>query len=447
MEEKRQKLVWIIFGVFLAIIFEGVLRKWVTPSLHQYFFFIRDPFVVLAYAYAFYADLTPRQGTIFYLVIFFTITISFFSFFQTLYSHLPWWIIAYSWRTHFLMLPLTLIIGSFVNAKDLKRLFRFTLRLTPIYVVLVYFQSISPQDHWINAGWLGLFQPLGVGALIRTEGFFTSSVGNAIFVGFLVVILLSMWLREETWNDIVNKKEQYTFAVFTAAILVMSGQRTTFLLVGLIILAGFLASLASSRQMLIKFLKPVLSLITLATILLIFVFPQHRKAIYSRFNTSYPGQIAGYDLVERTVYDLSSFYKEFATKIPDMGLGIGYSSNAAYVYNITVVDLVSENEWGRHIIELGPYFGFFVIVFRIFMFLYLLFLCLRFALIHKDPVPFMFFTLLAPFLLFGQLTGNGIASGFIWFLAGVVLSLLADSINTEQSHEILNSQQTTLQSK
>lgn len=429
MEAKRQKLVWIIFTVFLAIIFEGVLRKWIFPGYQQYFFFVRDPFVILAYFYAFHANLVPKQGAIFYLVISFTLMITAFSFVQTLYSHLPWWIIAYSWRTHFLMLPLALLIGSFVTQNDLKNLFRFTLRLTPIYAVLVYFQSISVQDHWINAGRMGLFKPLSATeGLVRTEGFFTSSVGNALFVGLLFAILLVAWLKDD-WADLVSQKERVIFTILSTVILVLSGQRTTFVLVGLIVVAGLFAALALGRSMLIKFLRPAIIFLSLA-LLLLFTFPQHRAAIQNRFSTTSSSGVAGLDLVERTVGDLSSFYKEFAEKIPAMGLGIGYSSNAAYVYNVTVIDIISEGEWGRHIIELGPFFGFLVIIFRVFMTIYLLFLSLNVCIKHKDLVPLLFFTVLAPFLLYGQLTGNGIASGFVWFLTGIVLVLLSPKNGT-----------------
>ncbi|MBU1109742.1 MAG: hypothetical protein KKB51_23880 [Candidatus Riflebacteria bacterium] len=437
MEEKRQRLVWIIFGVFLAIIFEGVLRKWIFPEHQKYLFFIRDPFVIFAYGYAIYANLAPKQGILFYLVIFFTLTISVFSFFQTLSSHLPWWIIAYSWRTHFLMLPLAILIGSFVTPHDLKRLFRFTLRLTPIYFALVYFQSINLQDHWINAGTLGRFRPADAAQILtRTEGFFTSSVGNAIFVGFLVAILLTVWVKDD-WADVVGNKELYAYTVFTSAILVVSGQRVTYLLASLILTAGFFATL-SSRRMIIRYLKPTLAIIGCGMFFLFFVFPQHRFVIFERFSTPSSGGIEGMEFAERTINDLTDFYKEFALRIPLMGLGIGYSSNAAYRYNITVIDLNSEAEWGRHIIELGPYFGFLVILFRTFIFLYLLFLCLNIGFKHKTPVPMFFFAALGQFLLFGQLTGNGIASGFIWFLAGIVLALIHHASEKPVEQNILS---------
>lgn len=429
MEEKRQKLVWIIFMVFLAIIFEGVLRKWIFPSYQKYFFFVRDPFVILAYVYALHANIPPKRGLLMYLIAAFTFVVTVFAFFQTLYSHLPWWIIAYSWRTHFLMLPFALLIGSYINKEDLKKLFRFTLRLTPIYTVIAYFQSVRPISHWINAGLLGMFTPLRAEeGLIRTEGFFTSSVGNALFVGMLVAILLLTWVKEN-WSDIVGLREKIVYTFCSCVILALSGQRTTFLLVGLVIASGLVLSTVVGRNMLIRYMKPSVSFIVICTLLLVYVFPQHLASISRRFSTRSSTGVAGLDIVERTIGDLTSFYKMFVDKIPLMGLGLGYSSNAANVYNLSVIEVFSENEWGRHIIELGPIVGFLVIVFRVFISIYLLLLSSVTFLKNNDPAPFLFYSILLPYLLFGQLTGNGIASGFVWFLTGIVLALLSKNPN------------------
>ncbi len=38
--------------VYLLLIFEGAIRKWMFPSLAQVLFFVRDPFVLTAYVLA-----------------------------------------------------------------------------------------------------------------------------------------------------------------------------------------------------------------------------------------------------------------------------------------------------------------------------------------------------------------------------------------------------------
>jgi hypothetical protein len=439
MENKRQKLVWLIFAIFAAIVFEGALRKWVFPDYQQYFFFIRDPFVIIAYLYALHAGLTPKKGSLLYLVLAFTIIITLFSFFQTLYSHLPWWIIGYSWRTHFLMLPLSLIIGSFLKTEDMIKIAKYSLRITPVYLVIAYYQSILPYDHWINGGVLGLFKPLTASnGLVRTEGLFTSSVGNALFVAFLIAAILAIWLKDD-WACACSKIEKYAYTVLVSTIVILSGQRTTFLLAGLILVVNIVSSIIAGRNMTIKAFKPVVAMCFAAALLLLVIFPQHYAAITNRFiGSGLENSAVGLDIAGRVYEDLTNFYKEFALKIPEAGLGIGYSSNAAQMYNLTVIDIYSENEWGRHIIELGPFFGFLMIVFRVFLFLYLLIMSLHVTIYQKSPVAMLFFAGLAPFLLFGQLTGNGIASGMVWFMTGVVLAIINEEQNKYVSTDCIH---------
>ncbi len=51
-ERVRIWIVGLIFIVYALLIFEGVLRKWALPGMHSILFFIRDPFVLLAYILA-----------------------------------------------------------------------------------------------------------------------------------------------------------------------------------------------------------------------------------------------------------------------------------------------------------------------------------------------------------------------------------------------------------
>ena len=48
-ELQRQSIVRLIFLLFLLLIFEGALRKWVLPGLSNPLLFIRDPFLLAIY--------------------------------------------------------------------------------------------------------------------------------------------------------------------------------------------------------------------------------------------------------------------------------------------------------------------------------------------------------------------------------------------------------------
>jgi hypothetical protein len=60
-ERARKRLVWTVMIVYLLVIFEGAIRKYIAPQLGQYIFFVRDPFVIYAYALAFKFALWPRN--------------------------------------------------------------------------------------------------------------------------------------------------------------------------------------------------------------------------------------------------------------------------------------------------------------------------------------------------------------------------------------------------
>lgn len=431
MEKKRQNLVGLGFLVLLTILFEGVLRKWVFHGYPRALFFVRDPFVLAFYIYAFYNNFLPQRGLLFYTTSFFILVITIVSFIQTVFSHLPWWIIAYSWRTHFFMIPFALLMGNILSKDDIKRIFSFVMHLTPVYAVLVYFQSINPRAHWINAGFSGYFAPLDAAQLIiRTEGFFTSSVGNAIFVGFLFAIVLSLWMDRKLKSQF-HSGNLIAYSLLSCLILAVCGQRTTFLLIGVVFFTGLISSLVSIHCFKSFFKVSILALL-FGSFLMFFVFPVHFNAIFTRFSTPSSEGIPGLEPVERIIRELTNFYTVYINIIPPTGLGLGYSSNAAYMYNISVVDLSSETEWGKHIVELGHYFGFMTIAFRVFLFFYLGMIVAKSVLISKSTVAALFYGVLAPFLLFGQLTGNGIASGFIWYLTGVVLALVR--IETQEAN-------------
>ena len=42
----------LILTIYLFVVFEGTLRKWIFPGAFDFLFFVRDPVVVAAYVYA-----------------------------------------------------------------------------------------------------------------------------------------------------------------------------------------------------------------------------------------------------------------------------------------------------------------------------------------------------------------------------------------------------------
>ncbi|MEI8259204.1 MAG: hypothetical protein WCJ30_26345, partial [Deltaproteobacteria bacterium] len=59
-DKARRRVVALVTLVYVLLMTEGVLRKWLMPGLSQLLFFVRDPFVLAAYAVASVGELWPR---------------------------------------------------------------------------------------------------------------------------------------------------------------------------------------------------------------------------------------------------------------------------------------------------------------------------------------------------------------------------------------------------
>src|SRR4051812_25980890 len=101
-----------IFIVYILVIFEGALRKWIFPQLSSALFFVKDPFVLYAYGLCFYYKLFPKKFY-FVLTIFLALLFYFLMSLQSLI--IPFNVLAgiYGWRTYFFFAPMAFIIGEY----------------------------------------------------------------------------------------------------------------------------------------------------------------------------------------------------------------------------------------------------------------------------------------------------------------------------------------------
>ncbi len=428
-EVKRVKLVNLIFLFYWAIIFEGAIRKWVFPEFANYLYFMRDPVVFLIYAFALRNNLLPRISTAYLAGLFLAISSTIFTFFQYFSLDVPWYILGGGWRNHFFLIPLAFIIEKNFQRDDFVRLFKQTLKLTPFILVIAYFQSTSPRDAWINSG-SGtdegiFFLPHGVAQEItRTQGLFTSSVGHMIFVGSLFSSIFVAY-TSGIYKKVFSGYEWWIYFFSTLGILGLCGQRGTFILIiiiffGALFSAFFLPKVRFNSIFKIAGLMVLFSLILFPTF-----FKAQTDALLFRVRGASVGSsrpdIIGFDLVERIIGGATYFVAQLPTT-PLMGYGLGIGSNAATLMKIRTVELSIEDEWSRHIAEMGPIFGFIFILSRFALCIYLVFLSFRHLLKKHDPTPFIILLGIFPFVFHSQMTGHGTGSGYCWFTIGLVLA-------------------------
>lgn len=425
----------LIFVIFALFIFEGPLRKWIFPSYNKYLFFIRDPFILIVYLLSLKVKIYEHFSPLVYIGVAFSFVCGLLIAFQISRSQLPLILFLYGWRNYFLPIPLAGIIGVIFTKNDLAKIVKFIFYISIPSFFICYFQSISPAGHWLNAG-LGkgadIFTSFGVTrGFIRPPGLFTISFGHGLFLTSIFVFLIGIYTDNEFKLFKLTSRKYYTIFIFAIFSLVISGQRGTFISIAFVTFSAFFLSLFSHRKKAKDFIKYCLIMSTLLLCSSI-IFSSHLGALWERVQTasqtaSQNSDIIGYDLVERIVGNAQMFTHQLDLPIPSLGYGIGFGGNGADRLinraSFTKLHLQMEDEWSRHIIELGPTIGILFIGFRIFTCISLGLLSFYISVKQQKIMPFIIFSSIASLIFYVQLTGNGLASGHVWFYVGITLSL------------------------
>jgi hypothetical protein len=422
-----EKIRFLIFVVYFLLIFEGVLRKWIFPSFSNYLFFVRDPFVLLIYFLALKTDIYKK----FSLPVYFGIALSCFGavlgLFQLFNAKLPMFILAYGWRNYFFLIPLAGIIENVFTEFDFRRLIKFTCYISIPSFFLCFLQSISPATSFLNTGsGLGAnkFRTMGVDSqFIRPAGFFTSSFGQSLFLTCLFAFLIIIYLKWKTKKIQINAS-WFNFilalAIFSVAI---SGQRgTIFNILVVLACSNFMATFLSRTKFRIL-LRMSLSLFLISIIALL-IFPKHLNALKQRFlggtETTAHSRELKLKLTIARLTGPATLFLDRLHDIPIQGYGLGAASNAAGRLRLT--NARYEDEWSKHIMELGPVFGFLFICFRVFLCLFIGMKSFVYCKKNNDITPFTLFSVIGVLLFYAQLCGNGLAAGYVWFFIGLILN-------------------------
>src|SRR5262249_30054773 len=153
-----RRLVALITFIYLLLIFEGSVRKWMFPSLAQVLFFIRDPFVLIAYAIAATHGFFPKRAGFMLAGLAFGACAVLLVGAQMLTpaaGSAGALFAGYGWRNYFLYIPLAFVVSEAFERPDLERIVRWTLILAIPTAVLVFLQFVSPLDSPINVGFGG----------------------------------------------------------------------------------------------------------------------------------------------------------------------------------------------------------------------------------------------------------------------------------------------------
>ncbi len=350
-----------IWMYFALLIFEGALRKWFLPGLSTPLLIVRDPITVWLIVSVWTKNRIPLNPHLFGVVLIGILGI----FTAVILGHGNLAVALFGSRILILHFPMIFIIGHIFNHEDVVKLGRVTLWMAIPMAVLITIQFYSPQSAWVNMGLGADTSGAGFsGALdyLRPPATFSFTNGTTLFFSFVACFVFYFWLNPLTIN-------RWLLIAATASLLIaipISISRALFLQVGVTLFFTVIAIFQKPKYM----GNLIIAVIGLAVTILILnqvsFFQTSIEVLTARFDTANE-QGGGFEksIVERF---FSGFLEPLtnATPIPFFGYGLGIGTNVgAQLLTGNRTFLVSENEWGRIIGELGPLLGFIVVLIRI----------------------------------------------------------------------------------
>lgn len=437
----RQRIVWLIFGFYWLLIFEGALRKWGLPQLEQVFFFVRIPVALVLYWTAFRHRRWPRTSAPMLGLYLLAVAVTMLVAVQLVaggYGQRYILLAGYGWVNYFFYVPLAFLIAENFQFEDLLRLTRHATWLAIASCPIVFMQFSSPADSVINLG-SGLdeanqFKNLGAAlGFVRPTGFFTSTAGQIHFVASTAALLLAAFLQRQRKPSLSPLLLWPGLTAVTLMVL-FSQSRGLFFMLGLILGATAVGGLLAGRRRVVvrAALWPAL-LVGIAAILWPILFPTVFEVFMTRWSGAQESEtrIFQYGVFGRAFYTFYAFFY-YMSDTPIGGYLLGLGGNAASqlhwvrfpaaAYHWQGYGAWAEDGWSRHIIELGPVVGIGFIGYRVFLTLWLARKAVRAARRTGDVTALIVFGFVGIVLLQGQITGHGTINGFAWLFVGLCLA-------------------------
>jgi hypothetical protein len=431
-EPGRRRIVALVFLVFVLLVTEGAIRKWLLPSYGRYLFFIRDPFVIAAYAIALTSGWWPKSQTLLNVGIAFGAISLVLAAVQLMSAGASadnlLLLTAYGWRNYFLYLPLPFVMATTFRAADVAWLGRLILLISVPIAVLVFLQFVAPINSPINVGISDdpsmQFRGLDVMARkTRPMGPFTSDQGQRGYVVALVSMLMALWVMP------AEKRFAPMWLVFAGtaaafASIAVSGSRGTVIHTGIIMCAAA-ASAVITRAGATKVRAIVWPLVISVVAVMLFpvIFPEAYETFTARWTGANAVELQSFKwgVFGRALYSFVDFMNLLVTA-PLLGYGIGFGGNASIMLGVDSQHAWAETDWARHMVDLGPVFGSAFILFRIALVIWMLRRVLVATRRTGDPLPLIVFAFAGVELLQGQITGHGSVNGFTWIFCGFALA-------------------------
>jgi hypothetical protein len=350
--------IWIYF---LLLIFEGALRKWVLPGLSTPLLIIRDPVALWLIFLALKKGILPSNVYLNCMVI-----IGLIGVFTAIFlDHGDLVVALFGARILIIHFPLIFVIGNVFNRRDVENMGKALILIAIPMVFLIALQFYSPQSAWVNRGIGGDEAGAGFsGAMgfFRPPGTFSFTNGNALFFAFVGSFLIYFWLNPKNVNRII------LIAATIGMIVAIPLSISRSLFFSTIISLAFASIIMLRKPQLIgrAILIGGIGFISLGILGQAKFFKTSTEAFTSRFTNANKTEGGVSGVVGGRVLGGMGGALVKSAKIPFFGYGLGMGTNAgAMLLTGDHVFLISEEEWGRVIGELGPLLGISVIFIRL----------------------------------------------------------------------------------
>ncbi len=419
-EARRRRIVTAIFIIYWLLIFEGALRKWFLPGLHTILYFVRDPFVIYVYLHVIWHKMWPRKTPTYIVGLALCGLFLVLALLQNVVLGLPAQITAIGYRNYFWYLPLAFIIGEHFKGQDLAKLCRQTLIIAIPIGMLTFLQFKSGPTSFVNKAFSDEAAVALVSRdIVRTYGTFTFTLGQVLFIGSIIAMVLALWLLPAPQRPIGRRLLWIsTFAVLEN--LYVSGSRSAFFTAAFSLLAAMACGLVltNRKQQLRCLVFPGL-IAVVGAVLYVTVFSSAFEAMRERAESASANEGS---TLARAVSIVTCVF-EAAPRATFMGYGLGMGSNAGMFLAVAAQRsvMLQENELPRILTESGT-LGLLYIGYRVWLFFWLLYGSIIATRRSSNPLPLMLFSFEGAIILIGQMTLQGTVNGYGWLFAGFCIA-------------------------
>ena len=438
-EKARRLIVRLIFIIYWFLIFEGALRKWVFPGMHQILFFMKDPFVLIVYWFAIKNKLFPKKNKLFYIGIGLGAFFILIMLWQCLSSDIPAIVFLYGWRMYFYYLPLAFIIGENFHGQDLFRLVRYTLLIAMPMAILSYLQySTSPGSFW-NTTPLGLaYTESGVsgGTMARITGTFSFFHGMQVYIGSIIafiIVALVLSKRSRPLRGLLLLAS----IIAVGATFSMDITRLPTILAAVILMTTFFSVFVLTKNTIrIRTISIIIfGFILVGSVACIGIFSKSGQLREDRFKGKE-------DYLKERISGMFTLSPRMFEQVPFFGFGLGYTSRGAYslarAFKMEYRDPyrlagAGENEWRRIISETGSVGGVAYILYRVALMLWLLIGAIKAVHRSNNTLPLLLIAFISPVIFVWYMTTIGTVNGYGWLFVGFCMAAnkLVDTWRTE----------------